>query len=247
VTGAGTSAQRVLRVEHCMGTVFTIDVRAPGISDLVVDEVIDWLHEMDATFSTYRPDSPVSRLAAGELELADCPSIVRDVLEQCERYRLATDGFFDCRFAGALDPSGYVKGWAIEGASELLERHGSRNHSVNGGGDVQCVGNPEPDRQWTVGIADPHSHDQLVGTVTGSRLAVATSGSAERGRHIIDPRTKRAADTYASVTVVGERLGEIDVWATAAAAMGEGAGAWLRAQGVRALLVRPDGGTQTIP
>ena len=246
MTGAGTAATRVLRVEQCMGTVFTIDVRGPGVDKKVVDDVIGWLHEMDAIFSTYRPDSPVSRLAAGDLALAGCPGIVREVLDECERFRVSTDGFFDYRFSGALDPSGYVKGWAIERASEMLERNGSRNHCVNGGGDVQCVGSPQPGEQWTVGIVDPHHRDQLVATVSGSRLAVATSGSAERGQHIIDPYTRRAADTYASVTVVGERISEIDVWATAAAAMGERAEGWLRSQGLRALLVRPDGTTRTV-
>ena len=230
-----------------MGTVFTVDVRAPGVDEAVVDEVVGWLHEVDAIFTTYRPDSPVSRLAAGELALADCPGIVREVLDQCERFRVATDGFFDCRFAGRPDPSGYVKGWAIERASQLLERNGSHNHCVNGGGDVQCVGRPEPGRQWTVGIADPHRRDHLTATVSGSRLAVATSGLAERGQHIIDPHTCRAADTYASVTVVGERIGEVDVWATAAVAMGDRAEAWLRAQGLRALLVQSDGATRTVP
>jgi thiamine biosynthesis lipoprotein len=247
VTDTGTDAKRLLRVEECMGTVFTIDVRAPGVGDAVVDEVLDWLHEMDATFSTYRPDSPVNRLAAGELELAECPGIVRNVLNECERFRGATDGFFDCRYSGALDPSGYVKGWAIERASELLERHGSRNHCVNGGGDVQCIGYPEPGQQWTVGIIDPCRRDRVVATVSGARLAVATSGSAERGQHIIDPHTKRPANTYASVSVVGERLSEVDVWATAAAAMGERAEAWLRARTVRALLIRPDGSMRTVP
>ena len=241
------AAERLLRVEECMGTVFTIDVRAPGVSDGVVDEVVAWLHQVDATFSTYRPDSPVSRLAAGELALADCPGVVREVLDQCERFRVVTDAFFDCRFAGRLDPSGYVKGWAIEHASDLLERNGSRNHCINGGGDVQCVGHPEPSDEWTVGIVDPHRRDQLVATVSGSRLAVATSGSGERGRHIFDPHTRRATDTYASVTVVGERISEVDVWATAAAAMGERAEAWLRTQGLRALLIRPDGTTRTVP
>ena len=112
---------------------------------------------------------------------------------------------------------------------------------------MQCVGSPEPGREWTVGIADPHRRGQFAATVSGSRLAVATSGSAERGRHVIDPHTRQAPGTYASVTVVGERIGEVDVWATAAAAMGERAEASLRAQSLRALLVRADGTTRTVP
>lgn len=230
-----------------MGTVFTIDVRPPAVADSVLDDVIAWLHHVDATFSTYRPDSVISRLSAGRLELADCPAEVADVLTACEHYRAATDGYFDCHYSGVLDPSGYVKGWAIERASHLLEQQGATNHSVNGGGDVQCVGNPEPGRKWTVGITDPRDRGTVLATVDGQRLAVATSGPAERGRHIVDPHTGSRPDTWASVTVVGSRLADTDVWATAAVAMGPAAESRLRVRGIRALLVRPDGTTVMTP
>jgi thiamine biosynthesis lipoprotein len=241
------------RVEACMGTVFTIDVRPPVVDDCAVaggidsaiDEVVAWLHHVDATFSTYRPDSVISRLAAGQIEMDDCGSEVHQVLAACERYRIATGGYFDCRYAGSLDPSGYVKGWAIQRASELLERRGAANHCVNGGGDVQCVGAPEPGGRWTVGIVDPRDRAAVLATVAGERLAVATSGPAERGAHIVDPHTGTRPDTWSSVTVVGEQLTEVDVWATAAVALGPRAEEWLRDQGMRALLVRPDGSTIT--
>jgi thiamine biosynthesis lipoprotein len=230
-----------------MGTVFTIDIRPPAVGQSVIADVIAWLHHVDATFSTYRPDSVISRLAAGQLQLAHCPDEVSEVLTACEQYRAATDGYFDCRFCGSLDPSGYVKGWAIERASQLLEQRGAPNHSVNGGGDVQCVGSPEPGRQWTVGIADPRDRGVVLATVSGQRLAVATSGPAERGSHIVDPHTGTCPDAWASVTVVGDRLTDADVWATAAVAMGPHAERRLRERGMGALLVRPDGTTITTP
>lgn len=245
MTAVPAAGSAVRRVEACMGTVFTIDVRPPAVTDSVLDEVLAWLHHVDATFSTYRPDSVISRLAAGQLAPDACPDEVSDVLAACERYRVATGGYFDCRYAGELDPSGYVKGWAIERASQLLELRGAGNHCVNGGGDVQCVGRPEPGQQWTVGIIDPRDRGTVLATVRGERLAVATSGPAERGRHIVDPHTDGRPDTWASVTIVGDRLAEVDVWATAAAAMGERAEAWLRERGLRGLLVRPDGTTIT--
>jgi thiamine biosynthesis lipoprotein len=228
-----------------MGTVFTIDVRSPGVDADVIDEVVDWLHHVDATFSTYRAESPVRRLAAGELWLSECPTEVAFVLAECDRYRALTDGFFDCRLGGVLDPSGYVKGWAIERASHLLERNGSVNHCVNGGGDVQCAGSPELGRPWSVGVVDPRDRSRVLATVSGSRLAVATSGVAERGLHVVDPHTGHRPAEFLSVTVIGERLSEVDVWATAALAMGAQAPDWLRARGLRALLVRPDGRTVT--
>jgi thiamine biosynthesis lipoprotein len=50
--------------------------------------------------------------------------------------------------------------------------------------------------------------------------AVATSGTAERGAHIIDPHTGRPAAGLASLTVTGPSLALADAYATAAVAMG---------------------------
>jgi thiamine biosynthesis lipoprotein len=227
------------RVERCMGTVFCLDIRDP-VPEGVVDEIVVWLHRMDATFSKYRADSDISRLRRGEITLADCAPQVPEILDRCAELREATDGYFDAYASGALDPSGYVKGWAVERASDLLCAAGSANHCVNGGGDVQCVGAPAPGRTWQVGIADPTERTRIVGVVAGSPLAVATSGTSERGGHIFDPRTARAADAFLSITVAGRRLAEVDAYATAAFAMGERAPDWLSRTGHTALLIRPD-------
>lgn len=69
--------------------------------------------------------------------------------------------------------------------------------------------------------------DALTVVVEGRDLAVATSGIAERGRHVIDPITGRPAEALASVTVVGPELVLTDAYATAALAMGRRAPSWL--------------------
>lgn len=234
-------------VEHCMGTVFSIDVRPPGVAAEAVREVVEWLHGVDAAFSTYRADSEISRLQRGELTLAACAPEVRDVLARCDELSDETDGFFDARYAGALDPSGYVKGWAIERAGDLLEAAGSVNHCINGGGDVQCLGNAAPGRPWRVGVTDPLRPGRLLGTATGNRLAVATSGTAERGTHLVDPHSGHRPTTFASITVIGTRLADVDAYATAAFAMGERAADWLRARSLHALLVDRAGGVIRLP
>jgi FAD:protein FMN transferase len=62
------------------------------------------------------------------------------------------------------------------------------------------------------------------------RLAVATSGTAERGRHVLDPHTTRPPDgDILSVTVVSRSLTKADAWATAAFAMGAQARDWAEA------------------
>jgi thiamine biosynthesis lipoprotein len=182
--------------------------------------VVDWLRWVDDTFSTYQPGSVISRLGRGELAVADCGAEVREVLDRCAELERETDGYFSATAAGALDPSGYVKGWAIERASDRLVAAGSRNHCINGGGDVQCVGTAGPDLPWRIGVADPTNREQLVAVAVGELMAVATSGSAERGHHIVDPRTGGRPHELLSVTVIGRQLSLVDAYATAAFAMG---------------------------
>lgn len=232
------------RVVACMGTVFSFDVREPGVDDAALDEAIGWLHRVDETFSTYRADSAISRLRRGEWTVGDCDAEVVEVLDACERLHDETRGYFSAYADGALDPSGYVKGWAIERASDILQAAGSANHCVNGGGDVQCVGDAQPGQPWRIGIAHPLRLGDLAGVVVGTGVAVATSGTAERGTHVIDPHSGRPADALASVTVVGPRLAQADAYATAAFAMGAAAADWLQTLPEHhALLVGLDGAT----
>ncbi len=223
-----------------MGTVFSFDVR-DDLPAGALDDAVAWLRHVDDVFSTYRPDSEITRLRRGELDEGDCTPEVAHVLRRCAELTDETGGFFDAYAGGELDPSGYVKGWAIERASDMLRDAGSENHCINGGGDVHCIGYPEPGRLWQVGIAHPFDRGLLLGTAAGSPLAVATSGTSERGDHIRNPHGECPASTFASVTVVGRRLADVDAYATAAFAMGERAADWLRARNLRALLVHADG------
>ncbi|MFB9318704.1 FAD:protein FMN transferase [Cryptosporangium minutisporangium] len=228
-----------------MGTVFSLDVRGAGVPAHVLDAAIEWLHWVDRTFSTYQPDSVVSRLSRGELTADECPAEVREVLGLVRAASAASDGYFSEAPHGFLDPTGIVKGWAVERASDLLVAAGSTSHVVNGGGDVQVVGEAAAGRPWRVGVAHPVRPRQLVAVVSAHDAAVATSGTAERGRHIVDPLRGVPADGLASVTVVGPRLAWVDAVATAAFAMGLERGlAWVeRLPDLEALAVTPNGRT----
>ena len=142
-------------VEHAMGTVFSIDVRSPGVDQSAIDSVVRWLHWVDDVFSTYKPASQINRLACGDLAIEDCAPEVREILSRCDELTIETDGYFTAYPFGSLDPSGLVKGWAIQRASEMLTDAGSVNHCVNGGGDVQCAGSAQPGQPWRIGITDP--------------------------------------------------------------------------------------------
>ncbi|MFJ1932367.1 MULTISPECIES: FAD:protein FMN transferase [unclassified Kitasatospora] len=231
-----------------MGTVFSIAVRDPGPdTPAALRRIADRLHRIDAVFSPYRPDSDISRLDRGELALADCDPQVRAVLAACREVAAQTDGFFTERPGGRLDPSGWVKGWAVEEAAGLLRAAGARQYCVSGGGDVQTAGGP-----WRIGVAHPLRPDALAAVLGGDDLAVATSGTAERGAHILDPHTGRPALGLASLTLVGAPgtgIARTDAWATGAFAMGpDRALVWAARQpGVEALAVLPDGTKRWTP
>jgi thiamine biosynthesis lipoprotein len=215
------------RVEEVMGTAITVDVRDPGCTESVLDDVFTWFRWVDAVFSTYKPDSQVSRLGRGDIALADCDPDVAWVLELCQEMGKTTDGYFDAWAPGTLDPSGLVKGWSVEMASLMLVERGSTNHCINAGGDIRLRGEPEPGRPWRAGIVHPLRRDRLTVVVMGTDLAVATSGTAERGFHVINPHTGQPATALASATVVGPDLTLADSYATAAIAMGADAPAWI--------------------
>ena len=220
-----------------MGTVVSFDLRDPVPSSALAD-AIRALQRADELFSTYKANSPISRLGRAEITFDQCPPDVVEVLNLCERATSWTDGYFDAYAAGRLDPSGLVKGWAIRQASDILSDAGSRHHSVNGGGDIQFAGGTDDGTPWQVGIADPHSPDQLLAVLEKVGGAIATSGSGERGPHISDPRTGQPATHFLSVTIVAESIVDADVIATAAFARGGSAVDWVcRLDGVEGLFL----------
>lgn len=240
-TRAQTEQLRTVHVEHCMGTVFTIDIRDPGNWDDAIGEVVGWLHQVDRVFSTYRYDSDVRRLQRGEITLAAAHRDVAEVLALCADAQVVTGGYFSAVPNGRLDPTGLVKGWAIDHASRRLTAQGAANHAVNGGGDMRLVGEAAAGRPWTVGISDPRESKRVLTVVSGRDFAVATSGTAERGAHVIDPFTGHPATRAISATVTGPSLTQTDAYATAVLVMGPAGVRWIDdVDGYEALVVAAD-------
>jgi len=226
-------------------------------------DVIRWLHWVDATFSTYRADSEVSRLNRTELTHEQLQPEVHEVLDRCERLRLETGGYFDIRAPyragtapatgdggpGSVDPSGLVKGWAIAGAVRRLRAAGARNFSVNAGGDALLSGHPDGDDRWRVGIQHPRSVRGIAMTLGLRDLAIATSGTYVRGAHIHDPIGDRIPSGLLSVTIVGPDIATADAYATAVFAMGPvRAGQFCAGlAGYDAILIREDDSVVTTP
>ncbi len=144
------------------------------------------------------------------------------MLERAEELRLETSGYFDVRAASpvGVDPSGLVKGWSVERGATILERAGASNFAISAGGDIVVRGGALPAFHWRIGIEHPRRRDAVAEVIELTDTAVATSGTAARGEHVLDPHTGRPPEGLLSVTVIGPDLGTADAYATAAFAMG---------------------------
>jgi thiamine biosynthesis lipoprotein len=232
--------------EEVMGTVVSFRVLRYSVSDgsllEAVGDACARLHRADDVFSTWKPASPLSRLRRGEIAIGDAPEEVPVVLELCEQARELSGGWFDpWAMPGGVDPTGLVKGWAIEQALEALSSAGVDAAMVNGGGDIAVTGLAEQGQLWPIGIQHPWRPEALA-CVLGVEAAVATSGSYERGAHLVDPRSGLPTEAVASATVTGPRLALVDALATAVAVGGDLA--WQQVSGLDgfdAYMIRRDG------
>ncbi len=202
-----------------MGTVASII--APRATASVLQQVEAVCAEVDRLFSLYSAPSELSRLARGEMTLSGTDPLVRDAYARAIRWSADTHGAFTPhRPDGVLDLNGIVKAEAIERAGVVLHRSGCDDFVIDIGGDVLQSGS-DAQRPWVLGVADPADATRLLCSLTlsGTRLAIATSGSAERGDHIwrggsIEP------SAFTQVTVIANDIVTADVLATAIVAGG---------------------------
>lgn len=258
---------RFAYAEAAMGTVFVFQGASP-LSDADTrgrcEQAMAIIHEADRIFSLYKPESPLSRLARGEVSVAECPPVVSEVWDACEQWEKITEGWFSAFTPQhTFDPSGLVKTWAARAAAEHLVACGLTDISMNAGGDIWLSDGLQIERDWRVALSKPVSiaaEDAGVLTVIDLRQtqfrAVCTSGSAERGQHIWNPKApgRESASELIQVTVVARDLVEADVWATAAFAHGSAAIKQLDdynlanpEKPVHALAIHSDGGMYATP
>lgn len=236
-----------------MNMPISVHLRGPGLDEPEVEQAVAGvfadLHLVEALFSTFRPESQVSAINRGQLHPDEYHPLVSEVVARCEEAREQTDGYFSAYRARPdgtqwFDPAGLVKGWAVERGSARLRDLGGRDFCLNAGGDI-VVGGAEP---WRVGIEDPTAPSSLVATVSVTEGAVATSGSAHRGAHIVVPRTGLPASDLLAATVIGPSLTWADVYATAAVVRGRDGLRWLTSlPGYVGLIVKPDGTALVTP
>jgi FAD:protein FMN transferase len=213
--------------EKVMGTIVTFDLYGhAGVARRQVSPYLERaagiLHRADHVFSTWNPESAMSRLRRGEITLGEAPDEVLEVLDECRGARSVSDGWFDpWAIEGGVDPTGYVKGWAAQRALDALREAPLDGAMVNAAGDIASFGGPATSQPFRIAIVDPAATHQIT-TVVDLRGALATSGAYERGAHLVNPRTGVAATQFASASVTGPDLGRADALATALCVGGAG-------------------------
>lgn len=218
-----------------MGTVASVHVhgagaRSPRVAE-AVDDAIALLRADEDLFSTYRDDSQISLLRRGEAHLHELDPSLTEVWDQSRALRERSGGRFDAWWQGWFDPTGFVKGWSVERAAsaalaplvDLVPGEPGQAVEAVGisvGGDLRLFTADGSNWVWRVGISDPTDSSRIVATVELQSGAVATSGTAERPGHLVDPRSGNAITGALGATVVADTLTDADAWATIAAVAG---------------------------
>lgn len=205
-----------------MGMPITITILDISAQTGDFNEVFTVFKKIDSQFSPYKKTSEVSRLNRKELLLEDISQEMREIFRLSDITKRESNGYFDIYRNGVLDPSGIVKGWAIQKAADMLKSKGFKNFYLDAGGDIQVSGKNADGKGWKIGIRNPFNRLEHVKTIRLLSGAVATSGTAMRGKHIYNPHAKYSAvDEIMSITVVASSIYDADRFATAAFAMGK--------------------------
>ena len=203
-----------------MGMPITVEVVDPAVTQDDLEDIFASFTMVDDVFSTYKETSEISRINRGELSEQDASAVVQTILSLSEQTRRETHGYFDIKSEEGIDPSGLVKGWAIQQAADMLKQRGFRHFYIDAGGDIQVAG-ANQGRLWRIGIRNPFKRSENVKVLALTDRGIATSGSAIRGQHIYNPHDRETPILdVLSITVIGPNIYEADRFATAAFAMG---------------------------
>jgi thiamine biosynthesis lipoprotein len=187
-----------------------------------IAKAFDYFTYIDNTFSTYKENSEIMKINRGELKLEDASKDMREIFRLAEQTKNETGGYFDIvNHDGKYDPSGIVKGWAINNAAKLIREDEFENYYVEAGGDIQVNGTNDKGEKWAIGIKNPLNQSENVKVVYLTNEGIATSGTYIRGQHIYNPHDRNERfDDIVSLSVIGLNIYEADRFATAAFAMG---------------------------
>ncbi|WP_314160386.1 FAD:protein FMN transferase [uncultured Gemella sp.] len=208
-----------------MNMPFTIAFVRDSFDEILIDalnqivyEIDKYLQNVEEKFSPFLSESLVSRHTDLGEELQDDFFDIeyQEVYSRSIIAKKETQGLFDPFFNGKYNPTGFVKGWAIENAfmkyiKPLIDNNIIEAGAINGAGDIQVGTRLDSNFSWEIGIENPEDKEKIIAKYSIKNGAVATSGLSKKGQHI-----KSDNDiNHVQVTVVGTYLSDVDVLATA--------------------------------
>lgn len=218
--------------EEVWGTVVSFHIPDQNIDKSAVtrflDSAIDFVHEIDHQFSTFKESSEISQLRRKEISIESASERVQTIWRKCEEACELTEGAFDPfqERLGGFDPSGYVKGWAADQIATMAAELGITRLHINAGGDLTVRGGMDEDRAWMIGIQHPKRAGSIAAVIPIRDGAVASSGTYERGAHIYDSSNGAIAIGALASSVYGPDGGVADALATALMVAGREGAPW---------------------
>lgn len=142
--------------------------------------------------------------------------------------------------AAGVEEGGFLKGYALD---RMRQAAGTPTGLLDFGGQLLAWGRPE-----SVSIADPMDRSRSRLSLLLHNASLSGSGTSERGRHILDPRTGERCPAWGSTAVVAADALTADILSTTLFVMGPEAGpAWAERQGVAAAFLLNDGTIRMSP
>ncbi|HJW07983.1 MAG TPA: FAD:protein FMN transferase [Holophagaceae bacterium] len=129
-----------------------------------------------------------------------------------------------------VEEGGFLKGYALDRMKARLTAGGAPGGLLDFGGQLLAWGSTV-----RVSIADPKDRNRARISFHLHEASLSSSGTSERGRHILDPLSGRPCEAWGSVAVVMPSGFDADCLSTALYVMGPDRGlAWAESHGVAA-------------
>lgn len=215
------SISKIYKTIQSMTLPFTISLsvtdkeKGEEIIESLSEQLLAELNRIEREYSPFKKDSLVNQFRQGDFSLLEINKEFQEIYTIVTTAKTATNGAFDPYHHQEYDPTGFVKGWAIERCfnlflKPLLEADWVDGVALNGGGDMQFASRPFTDHEWNIAIENPKQTKEILQKVSMKNGTIASSGYSKRGHHIIGNDS-----TLEQVSVFGEKLGFTDLWATA--------------------------------
>lgn len=207
------------------------EVELHGETVELLEAVVDFCHEADSFYDpTVYPIVKEWGFIDGNYNIPN-EARIAELLEKVGYENISLNGNAVCLSDGVqLDFGACAKGYAADKLTEILKEKNVSSALLDLGGNIQAIGCKPDGTAWKIGVADPFSPSESVGTLAAVDCSIVTSGNYQRSFvdengvrrcHIIDPHSGFPVDNgICSVTVVGKNGTRCDMLSTALFVMG---------------------------